>query len=373
EIRSERISFGAVGDAPVIVKTVYREDENENVLSYVQSIPYPIGALANLAPLAVFDVTRFPAHDDPMTDWTNASIKDAAASYLFPEDTYLGGSLTETSMQFLLGKPNGTLVLVGVIFTESDGWKTVESTPLPEGTVYGYQNFTTSLYFPTGLLANVSLFANGKWGISLICNAAPDNEMVMLGENWIAENTFAPDVRYYGDHPWGDITRIDWNAMPMSLRLESAVQQMLDQSTWAVVNNPNPEDRLHLRTQPHKDAPSVGKYYNGTAVRVLGENGDWLHVRVYGVEGWMMKRYLARGEAMNAVPSKGPSLDFAVYPGALYENLQSEYPFYTLTSSDDCYDMQICGVAGDKWFHVWFASSGRSGYVRQDALTSRND
>ncbi|MEG0049955.1 MAG: SH3 domain-containing protein [Clostridia bacterium] len=369
-IREEFISFSTAGDVPVIVKTVYREDENENVLSFVDSIPYPIGALADLMPLAAFDVTRFPTCDYPMTDLTNEPIKAAAASSLFPDDTYLGGSLTDTSMQFLLSKPDGVLVLAGITFTETDGWKTVESTPLPKGTVYGYQNFATSLYFPNGLLADVSLFTNGQWGISLIYSTPPDNEMLVLGENWIADQLLAPNTRYYGDHPWSDITAMDWNTLPMSL--ESAVH-MLDQSAWAVVSNPNPEDRLHLRTQPQKDAPSLGKYYNGTAVRVLGENGDWLHVSVYGAEGWMMKRYLARSEAMNAVTSNGPTLSFVTYPALLYESPKSEYPFCKLVGDEDCFDMRVLGVVSDRWLHVWFMISGRSGYVLQDALTSEND
>ncbi|MEG0494497.1 MAG: SH3 domain-containing protein, partial [Clostridia bacterium] len=170
--------------------------------------------------------------------------------------------------------------------------------------------------------------------------------------------------------PWSDITAMDWNTLPMSL--ESAVH-MLDQSAWAVVNNPNPEDRLHLRTQPQKDAPSLGKYYNGTAVRVLGENGDWLHVSVYGAEGWMMKRYLARSEAMNAVTSKGPTLSFVTYPALLYESPKSEYPFCKLVGDEDCLDMRVLGTVSDRWLHVWFMISGRSGYVLQDALTSEND
>ncbi|MDD3336021.1 MAG: SH3 domain-containing protein [Eubacteriales bacterium] len=365
-IREERMSFLDVGGVPTMMHTVYDEDENGNVLSCVNSIPYPIGELADLSSLADFDVTRFPDYAYPLTDMSNESIKAAAAAYLFPEDIYLGGSLTENSMQFLLGKPNGALVLAGVTFTESNGWKVVESTPLPEGTVYGYQNFDTSLYFPNGLLADVSLFADGKWGVSLVVGNNNETSSIVLGENWLADQLLAASTCYYGDHPWSDITCMDWNALPTSL--ESAVQR-IDQSAWAVVNNPNPTDRLHLRTAPQKDASSLGKYYNGTAVRVLDENGEWLHVDVYGVEGWMMKQYLARGEAMKAVIPRVPTPNAATHLINLYETSNSEYPFYKLTSDGDWLDMRICGVVGGDWFHVWFMDSGRSGYVRQSALT----
>lgn len=37
------------------------------------------------------------------------------------------------------------------------------------------------------------------------------------------------------------------------------------------VNNPNPEDRLHLRSRPSTQAKSLGKYYNGVQAIVLTE------------------------------------------------------------------------------------------------------
>ena len=39
--------------------------------------------------------------------------------------------------------------------------------------------------------------------------------------------------------------------------------------TIAVVNNPDSNDRLNLRTNPSPDAPTLGKYYNGTYLEVL--------------------------------------------------------------------------------------------------------
>ena len=42
----------------------------------------------------------------------------------------------------------------------------------------------------------------------------------------------------------------------------------------AYVNNPNPTDRLNLRTKPSAQSVSLGKYYNGTWVTVLGVSGS---------------------------------------------------------------------------------------------------
>ena len=53
------------------------------------------------------------------------------------------------------------------------------------------------------------------------------------------------------------------------------------ESEWAVVNNPDPEDRLNLRAEPSRASSSLGKYFNGVLVKVLERTGDgWAHVLV---------------------------------------------------------------------------------------------
>ena len=42
-----------------------------------------------------------------------------------------------------------------------------------------------------------------------------------------------------------------------------------DYPAYAVVNNPNPQDRLHLREAPSADSASLGKYFNGVFAYVL--------------------------------------------------------------------------------------------------------
>lgn len=61
----------------------------------------------------------------------------------------------------------------------------------------------------------------------------------------------------------------------------------------ALVSNPNPGDRLHLRAQPGKEALSLGRYYNGVQVQLLGpEQEGWVPVRVGTLTGFMMARFL---------------------------------------------------------------------------------
>jgi uncharacterized protein YgiM (DUF1202 family) len=67
-----------------------------------------------------------------------------------------------------------------------------------------------------------------------------------------------------------------------------------DEEDIYVVSNPNSQDRLHLREEPSTKSTSLGRYFNGTQVEVIG--GDvpegWVHVRVDGNEGYMMAQYL---------------------------------------------------------------------------------
>jgi uncharacterized protein YgiM (DUF1202 family) len=68
-----------------------------------------------------------------------------------------------------------------------------------------------------------------------------------------------------------------------------------------VVNNPNPADRLNLRASANSSASSLGKYYNGTQVKVLQVvNSDWVKVQILSngkgtAIGYMMTRYLNFG------------------------------------------------------------------------------
>ena len=88
----------------------------------------------------------------------------------------------------------------------------------------------------------------------------------------------------------------------------------LDQSGWAVVSNPDPADRLHLRDGASKSGNSLGKFYNGTPVLVLERKGDWTRVQIgFGATartGWMMTKYLAFGADMDAVRDAFPELIF---------------------------------------------------------------
>lgn len=70
-----------------------------------------------------------------------------------------------------------------------------------------------------------------------------------------------------------------------------------DTRRLGVVVNPGLNDRLHLRASASKDAQSLGRYFSGTHVEILSEQGDWFEVRLGdGKQGFMMKAYVQEPE-----------------------------------------------------------------------------
>ena len=65
-----------------------------------------------------------------------------------------------------------------------------------------------------------------------------------------------------------------------------------DGKTYGMVISDDLRNRLNLRQSPSKDSASLGKYFSGTQVEILAEEGDWYKVRVDFQEGWMVKQYV---------------------------------------------------------------------------------
>lgn len=65
-----------------------------------------------------------------------------------------------------------------------------------------------------------------------------------------------------------------------------------DGKTYGMVISDDLRNRLNLRQSPHKDSASLGKYFSGTQVEILAEEGSWYKVRVDFQEGWMVKQYV---------------------------------------------------------------------------------
>lgn len=82
----------------------------------------------------------------------------------------------------------------------------------------------------------------------------------------------------------------------LHITLEKLVDEKATVKSLAWVLNPNPADRLNLRTAPKESANSEGKYYNGVRVEILklADSNGWVKVRIGECAmGYMRKEYLS--------------------------------------------------------------------------------
>lgn len=171
-----------------------------------------------------------------------------------------------------------------------------------------------------------------------------------------------------GSLPGRDAFQMDFLSLPIT---EEAVNAALDQSGWAVVNNTKPTDRLHLRAKPDKASLSLGKFYNRTPVKVLGQEGPWCRVQI-GVDGhlvgYMMKEYLAFGADMDRVASAMPDLvlkeDYETRPGYQSRDLKK-------TAQPLSGHLYIIGVVENRLYIV-MDDQGSTAYYPQDWLFEGN-
>lgn len=335
-----------------------------------QYIPVPAAQMAEAVALANFDCENeaFPIHEE-YDSWPGREAMAGAAAELFPGMTFRGGSLAGygparpyQTLEFLMQKPNGALVLECVIWDAVAGdYQVTESTPLPADSFYGVENFTNAVGIPGYGAVEVDYLGGGQWGITEFWPWNMNGDMFMAGSNWVGEGEYYGQRRIFGEGAhWQDITRTNWSLLPISLEIAAA---QADVKSWAAVNNPNPADRLHLRVKPEKGAKSLGKYYNGTPVRVLQKKGDWTRVSIGGTEGWMMTQYLAFGLAAGNVPDAFQSR-IAVkenVPVAVYREMDDR----SAVVDESHTQFVVIGLIGEEWYHVWLTDVNEFGYIHQ--------
>jgi len=188
--------------------------------------------------------------------------------------------------------------------------------------------------------------------------------------------TCTSDGYVYGNHPYYDVTDLPFAEFPTTY--EEAVQH-LDRTNWAVVNNPNPTDRLYLREKPDRKSVSLGKFYNRTPVYVDEIRGEWAHVTIgRDLSGWMMTKYLAFGADMDKVECAFPQLSLIE---KYQENVADElaYDYYVFDApnmsatktlwnwGEECY---LIGVIDD--FYMIMDTDENVRYIPQDWLWAGN-
>ena len=188
--------------------------------------------------------------------------------------------------------------------------------------------------------------------------------------------TCTSDGYVYGNHPYYDVTDLPFAEFPTTY--EEAVQH-LDRTNWAVVNNPNPADRLYLRGKASKEGRNLGKFYNRTPVYVEEIRGDWAYVRIgRATTGYMMTKYLAFGEDADKVECAFPQLevreeyrlnvaDETTYEFEVLDEPSKSAPYTRWHSGDN---WVVIGIKGN--YYIVMNDSENVCYIPQSHLWAGN-
>ncbi len=199
---------------------------------------------------------------------------------------------------------------------------------------------------------------NGEWKlIWLTCYGEKETLNCSFGLN--TGTLMDTDTLRIGVLPF-DLFADDLTALPCT---SEELTAQLDRTGLAVVCNPDPNDRLHLRTKPSREADSLGKFWNGTPVRVLDERDGWCQVEI-GTDGrltgWMLKKYLVSGSKMDRVT---PCFSQQIL---LEDELETETPIYTDLTLKERYcthsNWHLMGVVDDR-LYVIVTDEGETGYA----------
>lgn len=199
---------------------------------------------------------------------------------------------------------------------------------------------------------------NGQWRLSwLTCYGESEDLNCSFGLNTCT--LMDTDTMKVGTLPF-DPFADELTALPSTLEELNA---RLDRTDLAVVCNPDLNDRLHLRTKPSREADSLGKFWNGTPVQVLGERDGWCQV-VIGTDGrltgWMLKKYLVTGLKMDQVT---PCFSQQILRE---DEAETKTPIYTDLTLTEQYcthsSWHLMGVVND-WLYVVVTDEGETGYA----------
>jgi len=354
------------------------EDENGNILRGFDYAPIPVDKAfeAAMEPQN-FDINQYDP--DPIYGlFYICRLPGLAQMWLRNGEKLISIDLKQEHVIMLLEAADGTKRLC--IASLEDGLYRISSSgPLPEDvgmdafhagedelilTRAGGMTLIGFAYRPDGYWRMD--YIQGKEGMTILQGGIRSMEIMGVKRN---------DEVVYGDHPWNDLFNVDFDALPHTF---SQAADMIDQSAYALVHNPNSADRLHLRVKPDKGASSLGKFYNRTPVYILEQSKTWTKVRIgseeRGLTGYMMTKFLVFEEDEKAVLA-------CAFPQKHFREELKERRTPLLLRADSSseengwfthdYGDFIIGVVGDEWYVVMRAD-GAVGYVPQDLFWDGN-
>lgn len=337
-----------------------------------QLLPIPVSPAfeANMK-LAAFDLESVSADG-----WIIPAADGICHGLLEEGDTLLQVDVQSECILMLVRKADGTkrLRISGGWDDYRNNYSVAETGPVPEdASMDVYHMSDGSLHLGNdGFTYNFTRSAKGQWMLSSI----QEQSDYLIGYNYVSQSNPYPyrnNGLVYGKAPWDtDLLLLDFSSLPRS---RGGAIAALDQSCYALVNNPNPADRLHLRTKPNKGASSLGKFYNGTPVHVIDRQKDWSFVQIGRLEGghlegWMMNKFLAFGEEKDSVVCSFPQMHMVDDETPLLrEPKAGEKAFVTVKKGHQNY--YLIGVVGDEWYVV-MTPDGIVGYARQGRFWEGN-
>lgn len=123
--------------------------------------------------------------------------------------------------------------------------------------------------------------------------------MMVLGNRGKAGLYEVTDGWHYMQIPPEDTTPpIDLANPSDSLTYTGSIPPYAEGKRIGIVHNPKEGSRLHLRKEKSVSSASLGKYYSGTVVAILGEEGEWLRVSIGSLTGYMKNEHVFTSESM---------------------------------------------------------------------------
>ncbi len=274
-------------------------------------------------------------------------------------------------------QPNQLIVLaedngerrIWVVEANDNDYTSVRTEPLPKDiyldTFHGSFDEISLEWNQQSMQCSFYRDAFGAWQLDWVMGSENDYRVLPYGISRINADV---DELCYGFFPCRALMVMDLSLLPGSF--EEAVS-LLDCSTIAAVNNPNPEDRLHLRTEPSKGAPSLGKFYNGTPLTVLERKNGWTRIAIGDgrFTGWMMDKYLAYGKACNQVKAVFPSLLAKESGAPVYSSCDKQSS--DMVGNAEKTGFTIIGVYENSQY-VLMLDNGQIGYAEQSDFWDGN-
>lgn len=146
--------------------------------------------------------------------------------------------------------------------------------------------------------------------------------------------------------------------MKRGLALLISVMLCVPAGAWAqsavVDNGSNPDTRLNLRREASTQSRSLGKFYTGTPVEIVADEGDgWAQVTIGGsvssVSGYMASQYLAQDAAIDATREMEVVSPYGTQSVVLRSEASDSYDAVAMLTVGE--SVRVIGVA-DGFYYV---------------------